>query len=88
MAPGTTLLDALHHGWHIVLAALGLVLAVVASGHAVLRKRDARSAIAWVGFIWLVPLMGAVLYFVLGVNRLKRQAILLRQDVIEDDDRG
>src|SRR5262249_11296145 len=50
----------------------------LAAGHAVLYKRDSRSAIAWVGFIWLVPLVGAVLYFTFGVNRLRRQAVLLR----------
>ena len=51
---------------------------LVASGHAVLYKRDSRSAIAWVGFVWLVPLVGAVFYFMFGVNRLRRQAAVLR----------
>jgi cardiolipin synthase len=51
---------------------------VLASGHAILYKRDSRSAIAWVGFIWLVPVAGAVLYFVFGVNRLRRKAVELR----------
>ena len=67
--------------WHIVFAGLALLLSVAASGHAVLYKRDSRSAIAWVGFIWLVPLVGAALYFVFGVNRLRRQAMLLRQSL-------
>lgn len=67
------------HGlWHMVGAGLALLLAVVASGHAVLYKRDSRAAIAWVGFVWLVPLAGAVLYFIFGVNRIRRQAALLR----------
>jgi cardiolipin synthase len=34
-----------------------------------------------VGFIWLVPLVGAASYFVFGINRLRRQAILLRRDL-------
>jgi cardiolipin synthase len=67
--------------WDLVLAGLALLLAVVASGHAVLYKRDSRAAIAWVGFIWLVPLVGGVCYFVFGVNRLRRQAIFLRGDL-------
>ena len=70
-----------HEAWHIGLAGLALLLAVVASGHAVLYKRDSRAAIAWVGFIWLVPLVGGVLYFVFGVNRLRRQAAFLRADL-------
>ncbi len=64
--------------WHLLLAGLTLLLSIVASGHAVLYKRDSRAAIAWVGFIWLVPLVGATLYFIFGINRLRRQAAVLR----------
>src|SRR5438093_9420302 len=64
--------------WHLAVAGLALLLSILASGHAVLRKRDSRAAIAWVGFVWLVPLLGAVLYFIFGVNRIRRQAALLR----------
>lgn len=64
--------------WQLAVAALALLLSLLASGHAVLYKRDTRAAIAWVGFVWLVPLVGAVLYFIFGVNRVKRQALLLR----------
>ena len=71
--------DVVGEVWHIGLAALDILLALLASGHAVLYKRDSRSAIAWVGFIWLVPLAGAALYFILGVNRIRRQAVLLRR---------
>jgi cardiolipin synthase A/B len=68
-----------HYAWHIALAGLAILLSIAASAHAVLYKRDSRSAIGWVGFIWLVPLAGATLYFIFGVNRIRRQAILLRQ---------
>src|SRR6266436_4168498 len=64
--------------WHVGVAVLALALSVVASGHAVLHKRDTRATIAWVGFVWLVPLGGAVLYFIFGVNRIRRRAALLR----------
>jgi cardiolipin synthase len=64
--------------WHFAVAGLALLLSVLASGHAVLHKRDSRAAIAWVGFVWLVPLVGAVLYFIFGVNRIRRQAAFLR----------
>src|SRR3974390_1073667 len=73
--------DIAHRVWHLVFAALAVVISLVASGHAVLHKRDSRAAIAWVGFIWLVPLVGAVLYFIFGVNRLRRRAALLRADL-------
>jgi cardiolipin synthase len=71
--------DLAHETWHIAFAGLALLFSVVASGHAVLYKRDSRSAIAWVGFIWLVPVVGSALYFIFGVNRLRRQAALLRR---------
>ena len=61
-----------------VAAALTLALAVVASGHAILYKRDSRAAVAWVGLIWLAPVAGAVLYALLGVNRIRRRATGIR----------
>src|SRR5262245_8260681 len=81
MGAATNAWDLAHAAWHLVLAGLALVLSVIASAHAVLFKRDSRSAIAWVGFIWLVPLVGATLYFIFGVNRLRRQAALLRENL-------
>jgi len=70
--------DLAQEVWRYLFAGLVLILSVVASAHAVLYKRDSRSAIAWVGFVWLVPLVGALLYFVFGINRIRRQAALLR----------
>ncbi len=67
--------------WHIGVAAFALLLSIIASAHAVLYKRDSRAAIAWVGFVWLLPLGGALLYFVFGINRLRRRAIFLRADL-------
>jgi cardiolipin synthase len=64
--------------WICVIAAIAALLAVISSAHAVLYKRDSRAALLWVGFIWLMPLAGALLYFMLGVNRIRRRAILLR----------
>jgi cardiolipin synthase len=81
MAAPQHLWDIAHSAWHIGIAGLALLLAVVASGHAVLYKRDSRSAIAWVGFIWLVPLVGSVIYFIFGVNRLRRHAADLRESL-------
>jgi cardiolipin synthase len=71
--------DIAHRVWHITFAGLALGLSLFASGHTVLYKRDSRAAIGWVGFIWLVPLVGALLYFIFGINRLRRQAALLRR---------
>jgi cardiolipin synthase len=67
----------------VVVAALTVLLAIIASGHAVLYKRDSRAAIGWVGVIWLVPILGPVLYVLLGINRIRRQAAQLREAHIE-----
>lgn len=67
--------------WQWLFAAITGVLAVAASGHAVLYKRDSRSAIAWVGFVWLVPLVGPLLYFMFAINRVRRRASVLRSNL-------
>jgi cardiolipin synthase A/B len=52
--------------------------AVGASLHAITTKRTTGSALAWVGLVWLSPLAGAILYLLLGVNRVHRQASAAR----------
>jgi cardiolipin synthase A/B len=66
--------------WRPVGTVLAIVCATIASGHVVLHKREVRSAIGWVGLIWLVPWLGAALYLVLGINRIQRRASLLRRE--------
>ena len=53
-----------------------LVVAVVAPtvAHALLTKREVRASIGWVGLILSFPLVGAVLYWIFGVNRIQRRA--------------
>lgn len=72
---------ALHQAWPYVFVGLTFLLSLVASLHALLRKRDTRAVVLWVGLIWLLPIGGALLYWILGVNRIKRAAILLRGDL-------
>ena len=56
-----------------------LLLAVGVSGHIVLTKPDVRAAIGWVGLVWLTPVLGSVLYFFLGINRIRRRAGRIRR---------
>jgi cardiolipin synthase A/B len=67
--------------WPYAAAATNLLLSLGAAAHAILYKRDARAAITWVGLIWLVPILGALLYIWLGINRIKRRAHTLRERV-------
>ncbi|GMV12501.1 MAG: PLDc N-terminal domain-containing protein [Polyangiaceae bacterium] len=63
--------------WPTLATAVAFVVSVAASGHVILRKRDSRAAVLWVGLIWLVPGLGAFLYWALGINRIRRRAALL-----------
>ena len=53
--------------WPHVLGTSILAINVLASGHAILVKRDTRSTIGWVGLIWLSPVFGAIAYAVLAI---------------------
>jgi len=61
------------------------IIVLLASAHVVLTKRDSRSAIGWVGIIWLTPLLGTILYFTFGINRIQRKARLLRPGQVQFD---
>jgi cardiolipin synthase A/B len=73
-------MSSLLSGWQPWLAAALFLLDVVASLHAILHKRDVRAAISWVGLIWLVPVVGVVLYGLLGLNRIRRQGMELQRE--------
>ncbi len=67
---------------------VGLVhvaLSIIASGHAVLYKRDVRAAVGWLGVIWLVPTAGPFLYALLGINRIRTRARALRGELAPRD---
>ena len=64
--------------WAVAVFVVSLAVALAASGHVVLHKRDVRAALGWIGFIWLAPLVGAAAYLLFGVNRIRRRAIALR----------
>jgi len=62
-----------------VVFAVGLVLAVCVTVHALLSKREVASAVGWIGLAWFAPIIGSVSYFIFGVNRVRRRARELRQ---------
>ncbi|HLU61600.1 MAG TPA: phospholipase D-like domain-containing protein [Gammaproteobacteria bacterium] len=63
-------------GWlaGIIVLFFHVVVAPFAILHALLYKRDYRSALGWIGISLLFPVAGPLLYFYLGVNRLRRRA--------------
>lgn len=65
--------------WPHILICLSLLLGVPAAIHAVMTKDDVRAAIGWVGVIFLSPILGALIYGVLGINLIRRKNIDIRR---------
>jgi cardiolipin synthase len=68
---------------------------VIAAGcvtaHALLNKRDVRAAFGWIGVAWLSPIIGPVLYYVFGINRVSRKISRIGRDAaggVPDEDRS
>ena len=62
---------------HLLIALLisgSAVLSLAAAGHALLYKRDSRSALVWVSLNLAIPLVGPFFYWCLGMNRISRRA--------------
>jgi cardiolipin synthase len=57
-----------------LLAALGFVTAAAASLHALLYKRRPQSAFGWIAVCFTLPLVGPLLYYLFGINRVKTRA--------------
>src|ERR1700761_6865565 len=74
-----TLIDIPDYVRAELVALLHLALAVGVTVHVLLTKRDVGSSVAWIGLAWLSPILGSVLYLLLGINRVKRRAISLRR---------
>lgn len=66
--------------WPYAVGLVVLAFNLAATGHVLLQKRDVRAALAWVGLIWFVPVVGALLFAVLGLNRIRRRAAELQRE--------
>jgi cardiolipin synthase A/B len=62
----------------VAITVFHVALASAVTGHALAHKRDPGSAVAWIGLAWLSPVVGSVLYALLGINRVRRRARGLR----------
>jgi cardiolipin synthase len=70
-------LDKIFQYWPHIAAGFDLIACLLASGHALLHKRDTRAATIWIGIVWILPALGPLLYLALGVNRIRRRAVKL-----------
>ena len=51
-----------------------LLMAITAGFHVILNKRNEAAAFSWLGIIVLAPLVGGVLYWLFGINRIRQRA--------------
>ncbi|WP_152052975.1 cardiolipin synthase [Tautonia marina] len=68
------------HWGHVLITGLGILVSLIATMHVLLHKKETRAAIGWIGLIWLSPILGAIVYVLLGINRIERKARALRRD--------
>ena len=54
----------------LILQAIGIAAGI----HALMHKRDPRSALGWTAVCWMIPGLGTVLYLLFGVNRIQTRA--------------
>ncbi|MFW6258887.1 MAG: phospholipase D-like domain-containing protein, partial [Halochromatium sp.] len=72
--------DLLSDLWILTLVGLQLAAVILTVTHLVLSNRDVPSTVGWTGLVLLTPLVGVALYWVFGINRIKRKAHRLRPE--------
>ncbi|NNE33699.1 MAG: cardiolipin synthase [Rhodothermales bacterium] len=65
--------------WTIVIIITHFVVAPFSAGHALLFKRDPRSAVGWISACLLFPIFGPIAYGLFGINRVESRARLLHE---------
>lgn len=66
--------------WPHILAAISVVMAAIATIHVVMTKDEVRAAIGWAGVIILSPIIGALIYAFVGVNRIRRATMISERE--------
>ena len=62
--------------WALPLALIDLVAVGLSAWHILLYKRSSASALLWINVVVLLPLVGTLIYVVLGVNRHGKRATI------------
>jgi cardiolipin synthase A/B len=73
--------------WPHILFIISVVAGASAAIHATMTKEEVRSAVGWVGVIILSPIVGAALYMIAGVNRIRRNVIGDRRSLLAGAER-
>ncbi|MCB9742832.1 MAG: cardiolipin synthase [Alphaproteobacteria bacterium] len=70
--------ELVHTSWPVAAGLVHVVVSALASGHVLLHKGSSRAAVGWFALVWLSPILGTILYVLLGINRVQRKALRLR----------
>ena len=54
---------------------LYVLLAATVTVDVLLKKSDVRGALGWIGAAWFSPILGGLLYYLFGINRVTRRAL-------------
>ncbi|MBX3247573.1 MAG: PLDc N-terminal domain-containing protein [Myxococcales bacterium] len=65
----------------LALAILALASAVLVTLHALATRSEPRSTLSWIALAWLSPFIGVILYLLLGINRIRRRVLAMRDAV-------
>lgn len=65
-----------------------LVVTAVASIHILLFKSNSRSVVAWIALVMIFPLLGASLYWLLGINRHSSSSVYVPASSGESENTG
>lgn len=63
---------------YIIIIILIIMLSLYSATHALLNKRDSRAAFGWIDVCLFMPIIGPLIYFIFGVNRVNTRAKKLR----------
>ena len=59
------------------LSSVHIALALAVTLHALTKKEEVHTAVAWIGLAWLAPFAGSLTYWLLGINRIGRTGVAL-----------
>ena len=70
------ILELLKTTWPYLLTLATFSVTLATAVHILYKKRNTRAAAGWLGLVWFAPILGVCLYWMFGVNRIKRRAKL------------
>ena len=59
----------------VLIGVLYILVAATVTADVLLKKSDVRGALGWIGAAWFSPLLGGLLYYLFGINRVTRRAL-------------